>query len=495
MTTLLALVVVQCGEDDPTPSALDSSPLPPMDQGAVQWLDPENQSTWSKTEKPYFLFLFDRRSYWSREMARDAFGSPENANEISRLTRPVWIDADLRPDLVDRYALGALPSLAVLTPDLEWITGSTYLGAEDMASLLRRIRILVDVPERAEDLERERAKLRMRRPHATTAFANRLALGELRLRLTDAILKAPAWLQPGEGVIALIETGNSDKARAWAEANLRPERFHGSGALYDATLTDDHRLTEERVSLAVNAGALYTVATLASLTDDRFLAEQSRKLAEAFELSFGTSTSELFGSGTADFSADTSGVIRPGAGAPSLYNRRSVTSWNALAVSAFCRTATLSAENPWPDRARSILDAILKRRVKGSRVRRTEVASSVLQFEDAAHTIRACLDLADLTGETSYKSRASELADRMLKDMLLEEGAVSHLIGADGHYGSGAGVFAQCLVRMAKLNGTYLKDAERLCRLAIAHDAERPSRLGAVVRALVMLEAKGTDRE
>ena len=74
-----------------------------MGRGGVSWLDPESPDTWEKGAKPYYLFFVNTRSFWSRKMVQETFTIPEIISEIGILTRPVWIDADLRPDLVDPY--------------------------------------------------------------------------------------------------------------------------------------------------------------------------------------------------------------------------------------------------------------------------------------------------------------------------------------------------------------------------------------------------------
>ena len=151
--------------------------------------------------------------------------------------------------------------------------------------------------------------------------------------------------------------------------------------------------------------------------------------------------------------------------------------------------------------ARRTLDRLLASRVSDDDVWRVDRAPAVLQLEDVAHLIRACLDYGDLTGEDEYYSHARVLAKHVMDRLgdipggTLEEMPLTHLamVGADGDFGSAVGVFAQGLVRLFRRDGDekYSRQAEFFCRRAIMLNVERLPRLGAVGRALWQLsEAK-----
>ena len=92
-------------------------------------------------------------------MVRRCFGDAELARSIGRGTWPVRVDVDRRPDLAERFGVGGWPSTAILTPDADWMTGSTYLDPEDLRELLRRVRVYFNSPKRWGDFERARRNL------------------------------------------------------------------------------------------------------------------------------------------------------------------------------------------------------------------------------------------------------------------------------------------------------------------------------------------------
>ena len=72
-------------------------------------------------------------------MARTTYDEPVVAELIRGRFVPIWVDADRRPDINERYNLGAWPTTAFLAPNGHILGGETYVGAERMVYLLRRV--------------------------------------------------------------------------------------------------------------------------------------------------------------------------------------------------------------------------------------------------------------------------------------------------------------------------------------------------------------------
>lgn len=72
-------------------------------------------------------------------MARGAYADPRVADLVDERFVPIRVDADERPDVGDRYGLGAWPTTAFLTPDGQVLGGETYATAERMRDLLPRV--------------------------------------------------------------------------------------------------------------------------------------------------------------------------------------------------------------------------------------------------------------------------------------------------------------------------------------------------------------------
>ena len=72
-------------------------------------------------------------------MLRTTYADPIVAGLIKRQFVPIWVDADRRPDINERYNLGGWPTTAFLTPEGQLLGGETYVGPERMAPLLRQV--------------------------------------------------------------------------------------------------------------------------------------------------------------------------------------------------------------------------------------------------------------------------------------------------------------------------------------------------------------------
>jgi uncharacterized protein YyaL (SSP411 family) len=78
--------------------------------------------------KPVLLSLTARWCHACHRMEEETWEDPGVAAQVERLTVPVRVDADARPDLYARYHLGGLPTTALLTPDGDFIRGGTFLA-------------------------------------------------------------------------------------------------------------------------------------------------------------------------------------------------------------------------------------------------------------------------------------------------------------------------------------------------------------------------------
>jgi len=72
-------------------------------------------------------------------MEREVYGDPWVSDFINSKFVPVWVDADNRPDISDRYYLGGWPTTAFLTSDGRVLGGETFATAERLCDLLPRV--------------------------------------------------------------------------------------------------------------------------------------------------------------------------------------------------------------------------------------------------------------------------------------------------------------------------------------------------------------------
>ena len=469
--------------------------------GEVSWLDSEIPATWEPSAKPFFLFFTSRRSFWSRAMVQESFTDAEIVREIEALTWPVWIDADLRPDLVDQFSLGSLPSLAILTPDMRWVTGTTYMDREDVSALLRRIRILYDIPERQVDLERERTRLLIRRPYQFGHFAQSMEPEELSKTLIDRLRRSDVYARSFDSQILLADAGFEDQTQEWLDVQADRRLLNDQGLFVNALLTDDGLIRDEVASLGHNAGLLYAMSWFADKNNDTNLKVRAYKLAQALIAVLYDQERGTFFAGTADFSfPDSTGVPHQVTANPALLDGRTVTAWNALMVSSLLQVARFRSDDPrFGGVISATLDHLVADCVSDDIVYRTDSRKNTPTLEDAGFLVRACLDYSEWSGDMNYKRRAGELSTRAIGEFLpdsnytelagnLDSGGLNvDPVGTDGDYGSATGTFAHSLVRLSQLSGNdaFLDQALKINRRAIFNDIERLPRLGAVGRALL----------
>lgn len=89
--------------------------------------------------KPVLLSVAPAWCPFSREMDRTSFADPTVAALIGARFVPVRVDAERRPDVAARYALGGWPTTAFLTPDGEILGGGTFVEASRLADVLERV--------------------------------------------------------------------------------------------------------------------------------------------------------------------------------------------------------------------------------------------------------------------------------------------------------------------------------------------------------------------
>src|SRR5436190_11620647 len=89
--------------------------------------------------RPVLLSISANWCHGCAVMDHVAYGDPRVADLITREFVAVRVDADRRPDINDRYNLDGWPTTALLTPSGEILTGSTYLPADGLLSMLTEV--------------------------------------------------------------------------------------------------------------------------------------------------------------------------------------------------------------------------------------------------------------------------------------------------------------------------------------------------------------------
>ena len=72
-------------------------------------------------------------------MLRTTYQDPVVCDLVKRRFVPIWVDADRRPDISDRYTLGGWPTTTFLTPTGRVLGGETYADPDRMTFLLTQV--------------------------------------------------------------------------------------------------------------------------------------------------------------------------------------------------------------------------------------------------------------------------------------------------------------------------------------------------------------------
>lgn len=89
--------------------------------------------------KPILLAITATWCHWCHVMDRTTFENEEVVRIINEQFIPIQADNDRRPDLNTRYNMGGWPTVALLTPKGDILTGATYIPPGQMIDLLNRV--------------------------------------------------------------------------------------------------------------------------------------------------------------------------------------------------------------------------------------------------------------------------------------------------------------------------------------------------------------------
>ena len=475
MVLIFGFLFFACGGGDET-TKLDVTAL---DGGRISWRTWSQRDSARITGRPILLFLYTQRSVWCRDLVMRCFEDSEIARAIDRHTLPIWVDADQRPDLFERFGLGGVPSLTFLTPDGQWITGSAYLDPEDMIDLLRWVQILYDNPDRLVRLEEQRAELQRRAKIKNKKDPRpRLKPSAALLHRVHDSLKAVVkrGFDPGpEGLLALAEAGIDSPLINFAHSARRDV----DGVYVSGVLTQRGPVIDAEKHMAVNAQLLRAFARV----------NLSRDLADTLLEQFAVSGDVLLGAGLAGFRDQAGNILR---------DVETYSGWNALAVSGLCAAFFETREARFLDAARQIFEAVKTRFVREDSLFAHARSLSTPHFLlDQVLIIRAALDLFEVQEREADLLFARAHADRVmmafadssgaLKDRM-PEADVAFSPAIDRWLPSGNGVAAQILMRLfVHTNMPHYRDrTEAILTALIGSNIDRIGYAGALNRALAL---------
>jgi uncharacterized protein YyaL (SSP411 family) len=228
---------------------------------AVQWYGwgDEAFAKAKREGKPLFLSIGYASCHWCHVLQRESFVDPEIARLLNTRFVPVLVDREERPDVDATYiafveamndGVAGWPANLVLTPDLEPLTGTSYVSRERLQSMLESFdakwtsdRASLLVPA-AEVLAQLRAKAQ--RPGGSAEGAPQL-VERVYQRYRDAVDTehggfggAPKFPQPAalDFLFRYAVRTNSASAEELVKKNLRAL---AAGAVHDQVGGGFHR--------------------------------------------------------------------------------------------------------------------------------------------------------------------------------------------------------------------------------------------------------------
>ena len=509
----LSIILVSCSDRKAGEAA--PAKVPDLPWGDVAWHAWAERDSARLSGRPILLFLYTLRSYGCREMVRICFRDPRVEQAFRHSTFPVRVDADRRPDLAERYGMGGWPSVVFLSPEGEWITGSTFLDPDDLSRLIRRIRVFYDHPDRLEDLNRARRRLeersdRRRQPWVRSVAAlSQSLLGQLADSIRAAAVRGE---DPGpEGLELLLRLGEATgdsiltrDVRAALDRVISGRLRDSDGGFFLAELTPDGAIVDREKHLLRNAGLLSVLTAAGQHTGQTHFLDAAEGLAAFLLNRFYDETQSQFAAGFAGF-VEQHEPGQPGRVTPSfekpaspLLDSSSYAGWNALTVSALLRSYRVVGGDRSLEVSREVMNRLRARMTLpdgGLMHSLVDSGTTPLFLEDQALAARAWLDLYAVGAQPDDLRSAITLADVMIERFADPSGILRdrspepsrpYFPVYDRLTPSANGVAAQVLVRLHRLTGDsqYLEAAERILKALIGPHLDRAAYLGALGRGL-----------
>jgi uncharacterized protein YyaL (SSP411 family) len=380
-----------------------------------------------------FLSVHAKWCSWCRLMDETTYADPEVAELLSKEYVPVRIDADVRPDLTERYNMGGWPSTLFLTADADILWGATFLPPEQLRPLLRqfrsgfqqfRERILEEVARREDKIRLIESSAVTGRVEPTGEIVRKTILG---IQMTfdpvhGGFGRAPKFPMPESMELlfqALRWTGGSD-----FDAILRKTLdAMASRSLFDPVDGGFHRYcTTEGWGAPQTEKLLEENAKLArcylrgwqAFGEPRYRETAERTLDWAMRTLWEPGKSRFANGQVADidyFGAEA--AKRRTLKAPAV-DRTVVTSANAAMVSTLVQSWAILGVGAHLDTARACLDAIRRaaRRPEGGIAHLPEdPASETGLLRDPLSLATASLDLFEASGDPTDLEEARKLCE------------------------------------------------------------------------------------
>ena len=393
-------------------------------------------------DKPVLLNLTAVWCHWCHLMDETTYSSPDFIQLINDNMIPVRVDADQHPHVQDRYIAGGWPTNAFLTPTGEVLWSGTYVPPEQFAQVAAGV--LDAWGERRDELKIE---IERRRKAMAAARSRHHIAGLVRREAADDVLSAtvdafdarnggfgtePKFPYVDAIELLLVEGPQNPDYLRMAEHTLDGML---SGDLWDnvgggffryATAADWTQPRYEKL-LSVNA-AMLRIYAMAGHTRNR---EEWRNIARDIvawaDRTLRQPNGLWAGSQAADNDYYETAVDQRGA-APAI-DEVLYTSYNAQWIRALADAGARLGKRDWVDTAHGALNVLLEEMSAPGDLmfhfrRPGEEPRIAFLLIDTAETARACIALAQATGDPAMLAHAHRLVSAMERAFWAEDGGL-----------------------------------------------------------------------
>ena len=386
-----------------------------------------------QANQPLLLVITKPWCQHCRALLNTTFTAPDVVNLINRAFVPIKVDAERRPDVNERYGIGAWPAIAYLTPDGELISNDGFLDAEQLTGRLRKVADYLashseEIEEGLKSLWSQKSTLLPRS-------------GELNRQITDDVVSAiyekfdhryggwgesSKFSHPEAIDFALVQVAKKDDQRMKEVVNVTLDRMmegaiHDTidGAFFRFSKTPDWRTPNfEKV---LDANALHLRCYLEAF--QQFDNPAYRKVATGIvdwllEFMLDPETGAFFGN--QDANADYYILDAKGRSdhAPPNVDKTIYANWNAMTVSQLLKASVVLERTDLRDRAMSALNFLLENLF--------DARDGVFHYwdgtyhlpgmlSDQAYMIRALIDAAQHTGNSDLLLPAEKIAEMAIE--------------------------------------------------------------------------------
>ena len=441
-------------------------------------------ATAERDSKPVLLYLKASWCRFCRELETTIFNEPTFAGLLQENFVPVCVDKDRRPDIDQRYNLGGWPTLAVLTPDGDLVTGGSDLNEDEVRTLIERAAAwyhdnreqlevqLETIVAHQEEVDEARRK---RQGELTSAIVDHVAKS-----LLDSFDRRHGGFGSGQkfphdealdfAILHYAKTKNpsfQELVQKTLTAMSEGQLFDSiSGSFFRFCGTRDWRQPETEILLETQAGLLRNYLEAYQLFDRAAYRKTALKIVSYLEHGLrDPETGGYFGSQDSDDEYYALDEVQRGDRKPPRLERTLYTNSIAMTISSLYKAGSVLADEQLHHRATEALSFLLETLYLPGRgmYHYWDGRRHMLGLlRDQIYMARALIHAVQYTGDNSYIPIAEDLISTIVKKQATGDGGFYDISKEDARRGLlrrrntsllENAVIAEVLLRLSCLTG------------------------------------------